>query len=201
MSAILVAVDFDKDGGFVPAEMVERKGGWSTVIHPDSGEQVKVRNSQVALEDEDDPEASNALLAHLVDNEGEDDEPEYRGDVFPEDIRETYVRTPSVVKGKVLIDNGDTLAAVLRDHSLESVAYLASKVVGELPAAGWLDHYTVDRVAEGKNALNPGMVRMNLGNKIRGKVRRTAKDEGITEGKVFERDIAPHVASLPGERS
>lgn len=89
-------------------------------------------------------------------------------DVFPPGIRERYTKTRI---GKTThVDSDDQLAQLLRGQTVEAVAELAAKTLGEGTAGSWLAFYTTEREAEGKAALNPGMVRMNLGNRIRGAI-------------------------------
>ena len=176
----IVAVDLNKDGNFVQAELVSTGKGWATIrVEIDGEEQIrKVRTSQIALDDEDD--APDEVLEEMLTDEDDDLEDAAegkRGDVFPAGIRETYVKgkTPA---GKSFIDCGDEVAAQLRDMSLEQVALVASKVLGELTPEGWLAVYTTNREAAGKTKLNPGMVRMNLGNRIRAELKRQAEEAG-----------------------
>ena len=91
-------------------------------------------------------------------------------DVFPEGIRDTYDRGRTE-DGTPFIDNGDPIATQLRGWSLEAVAKLAADKCGERNAKGWIAFYTTDRV----KPLNPGMVRMNLGNRIRAAIAKQEK--------------------------
>lgn len=163
-----VAVDIDRNGEFVLMDLVAVKGGWTTVLDA-NGIEHKVRNSEVAMADDDEP-----ITDYMTDDE--DDEP--RGDVFPVGARERYVRTKVEREGKkrTLIDCGDQLAYELRGKSLQAVAEMAAEVVGELSADGWLRFYREDRIAAGKGALNDGMIRMNLGNRIRAALKRAAEE-------------------------
>ncbi len=174
--AQIVAVDLKKDGDFVQCEFVGTKGGWTTVIESATGIEHKVRNSQVAMDEGDDAEH---IDDYLTDDEGSDDgEERIGGDVFPPGIRETY-QMGTTEDGSKYIDNGDALAQELRGASLEAVAKMASEIVQEpkQSAKAWLEMYTTDREAIGKDALNPGMVRMNLGNRIRAALKRKAEEE------------------------
>jgi len=131
-------------------EEISDAKGWVS-IRTEAGETLNVRRSslsEVALTDEDDSEAVTS------------------GDVFPAGIRETYARGKTE-EGAAFIDSGDELAVTLRGAELQEVAALAAKVCGQRTAQGWLDHYGDDRLADGKSPLNAGMVRMNLGNRIR----------------------------------
>jgi hypothetical protein len=167
----LVAVDLDKNGEFTMCELVSVNKGWVTVIH--EGAERKVRVSQVALDANDN--VAEEVLDDILTDEGdldldEDGNPVKRGDVFPRGIRETYVKgkTPT---GKTYIDCGDEIAEQLRGMDLNGVAEVAAQVLGQLTAEGWIAVYREDRIAAGKNPLNPGMIRMNLGNRIRAAVK------------------------------
>ena len=104
------------------------------------------------------------------------DETKTGGDVFPAGIRDSYERGKTE-DGAVYIDSGDSLAVELRGSELEDVARMAAKVCGQRSAQGWIDLYTTEREEDGKAALNAGMVRMNLGNRIRAALKKAAKAE------------------------
>lgn len=154
------------DGEFTQVQVVERKGGWTTIVDGD-GQTRKVRNSLLA--DSTEPE-----LTEVETDDDEDGEPIRRGNVFPPEIRATYVKGKAT-NGKAFIDSGDDLAESLRGMEVEQVAYAASLVLGHT-AAYWLGFYTTDREAAGKKALNAGMVRMNLGNRIRAAMAKQAAE-------------------------
>lgn len=116
--------------------------------------------------------AKAAEEAAAAEETSEEEEPVTSGDVFPAGIRESYQRGQTD-EGASFIDSGDELAVKLRGAELTEVAALAAKHCGQRNAKGWLDFYTVDREAEGKTRLNPGMVRMNLGNRIRAALKKT----------------------------
>lgn len=88
------------------------------------------------------------------------------GDVFPTGARERYVGGKAT-NGKRFLDSGDTLAQELRGATLIEVAERYARMNPERNAQGWIAFYTTDRVVLGKRALNDGMVRMNIGNRIR----------------------------------
>lgn len=101
----------------------------------------------------------------------EEDAPVTSGDVFPAGIRESYERG-TTEEGASFIDNGDPIATQLRGWELQDVAKLAADKCGQRTAQGWLDFYGKDREKQGKKPLNPGMVRMNLGNRIRAAIKK-----------------------------
>lgn len=88
------------------------------------------------------------------------------GDVFPVGVRERYVGGRAE-NGKRFLDSGDDIATKFRGATLIEVASEYAKLNPERNAEGWIAFYTTDRVAAGKKALNDGMVRMNIGNRIR----------------------------------
>lgn len=138
-------------------EEISEAKGW-VLIRTESGDESNVRRatlSEVMLTDEDDSEAVTS------------------GDVFPAGIRETYARGKTE-EGASYIDSGDALATKLRGAELSEVAKMAAEVCGQRTAAGWLAHYGEDRIADGKAPLNAGMVRMNLGNRIRAALKKAA---------------------------
>lgn len=165
-----VAVDLNKDGEFEMCDLIATKGGWSEV-RDQMGKHHKVRNSQVAMNDDED-----AIEDLMTDDD--DDQDSERGDVFPAGIRETY-QVGTTEDGAKFIDCGDTIAVRLRGASLEEVAAMAAEIVKEprLTKQGWLDLYNQDRIDAGKDALNVGMRRMNIGNRIRAALKRKAEDE------------------------
>lgn len=59
--------------------------------------------------------------------------------------------------GKVSIDNGDRVATTLREVTLEQVYKICARELGE----------SVEALKTRYSHLNPGMQRMNLGNKLR----------------------------------
>ncbi len=125
---------------------VSNAKGWILVVEED-GTEHKVRASTLTFVEEIEEETHK------------------RGDVFPLGIRETYERGKTE-EGAPFIDNGDPIAKQLRGWTVEQVAKLAATKCGGTQT-GWIEFYTTDRLAEGKKALNPGMIRMNLGNRIR----------------------------------
>lgn len=118
--------------------------------------------------------AAAAEAAAAATTDEEEQEPVKSGDVFPAGIRESYERG-TTDEGAAFIDNGDPIAQQLRGWELMDVAKLAADKCGQRTAQGWLDHYGKDREAAGKKPLNAGMVRMNLGNRIRGAIKKAAK--------------------------
>jgi len=88
-----------------------------------------------------------------------------RGNMIPKEIRAQYVQHKvKTGSGKsYAIDNNDDLASELRGMGLEDVYKLA---VERLAEQG--EEVTVEQLQERYGNLNPGMQRMNLGNRIRG---------------------------------
>ncbi len=140
-------------------------------------EEISEAKGWVTVKDEQDVE-HKVRRASLTEVELTDDEGEAKvgGDVFPAGIRDSYERGKTE-EGAVYIDCGDNLAEQLRGSELQDVAKMAAKVCGKRSAQGWIDLYTTEREMDGKAALNPGMVRMNLGNRIRAAIKKQAEAE------------------------
>lgn len=135
-------------------EEISDAKGWVTV-KDEQGAEHKVRRASLAE-------------VELTDDDGE---PKAGGDVFPAGIRDTYERGKTE-EGAVFIDCGDNLAEQLRGAELQDVAKLAADKCGQRSAQGWIDLYTTERAEAGKQPLNAGMVRMNLGNRIRAAIKK-----------------------------
>jgi hypothetical protein len=88
------------------------------------------------------------------------------GDVFPAGVRAKYAKGKAE-NGKRFFDSGDDIATKLRGATLLQTAEWYAGLNPERNAQGWIAFYTTDREARGERALNNGMVRMNIGNRIR----------------------------------
>lgn len=66
-----------------------------------------------------------------------------------------------------IIDNGDEVAKRLREVEPEDIYTVVASVMGEEVAADWAAKY---------KHLNPGMQRMNVGNRLRGHFNRLTKE-------------------------
>lgn len=138
----------------VLADLVATNKGWVTVKV--DGEIKKVRTSAVNYE----PDLTG--------------QPVTSRDVIPDDIRSTYLRGKTE-EGISFIDSNDDIAQKLRGKPVIEAAKALAKLDNSRSAKGWIAFYTTDREVEGKNPLNEGMVRMNIGNRIRAALR--AKEE------------------------
>ena len=154
------------DGSFTPVTVVATKGGWSTL---DDGR--KVRNSELADWSDD---AVDAILTDVEDGDEDEDGESRRGNVFAPGYRQHYTKG-TAANGKPFIDTDDHVAEGLRGLEVDGVARVAEQVLGG-SAASWLALYTTDRELAGKRPLNAGMVRMNLGNRIRAELKRQAAE-------------------------
>lgn len=135
-----------------------------------------------------------------------------KGSVIPKEIRKQYkVHKVKTATGKSnSIDNDDETAAALRGKSLDD-AYKAA--VEELKKHG--EETTVAALKEKYSGLNPGMQRMNLGNRIRGaatklatkqkrdkaKADREAKAKADREAKEAAADKAEKAAPAKAEKA
>jgi len=140
-----------------PAEFVEKKGGWITVLDH-NGKVRKVRASKVT-------KITAKVINKIV--KGDDlDEDDGRVRLHPK--MENYVKglgsTPS---GRSTIDIDDDVATQLRGMDFETAAKAVAKSVTALG-----EKTTAAELMAKYEHLNPGMQRMNLGNKLRGAIKR-----------------------------
>jgi len=135
------------------AEFVSKNGGWVTIIDH-AGTTRKVRSSKVS--------PVTTKVVKVESNEDEDD----RVRLYPK--MENYVKglgsTPS---GRSTIDIDDDVAEQLRGMNFETAAKAVAK---EMVALG--EKTTAGELMAKYEHLNPGMQRMNLGNKLRGAIKR-----------------------------
>lgn len=145
-------------------DVIEVKGGWTTVL--DGMKQVKVRNGELspvpAMGTSPAPKAGPALSRAArgpAKTEQSDDEQPAKVRLVNPDLSK-YVRTPDVVtaSGRAAIDSNDDVAQRLRGCDLEEAYALCAKHAG-IP---------VEELRRRYAKLNPGMQRMNLGNRLRG---------------------------------
>lgn len=152
-------------------QFVERKGGWTT-FYNEQGTICKLRNKQVQVVGEEESarvakpktEAAPKKRRGRVTEAAEDrdaDEDEETG-VKLRRVGNTrhdcshYVKAKSSTGNKTL-DSGDALAVELRGMELDDVYAKAAKALGVTEASLRLKY----------KPLNPGMQRMNLGNRMR----------------------------------
>lgn len=142
------------------AEFVSKNGGWITVIDH-AGKTRKVRASKVS-----EVTAKVAAKPRRQREEGDDEEEDDAVRLYPK--MENYVKglgsTPS---GRDTIDIDDDVAKQLRGMDFESAAKAVAKAVTSLG-----EKTTAAELMGKYEHLNPGMQRMNLGNKLRGAMKR-----------------------------
>lgn len=123
------------------AKILSTSKGWLTIELSD-GSQVKARERDVRIADE------GGISNRRVGDRKYD---------CSRYVRKLNGKTNLSASGNATMDNGDQLAKSLRGVELDEVYAQASKVLGESQAA-----------LRAKYAhLNPGMQRMNLGNRMR----------------------------------
>lgn len=106
---------------------------------------------------------TKAQLQAMLDLELDEQEPEEKAEPKMAALREARKRYHTEkVNGKLKIDNGDPIATILRPLTPEQVAAVADKVLEEDNGSH------ASRYAH----LNPGQMRMNSGNRIRGAIKR-----------------------------
>jgi len=102
------------------------------------------------------------------------------GSVIPKDIRARY--TKSDVKtacGARSVSNGDDVARALNGLTVDALEKLAARADLAERFAGW------------KSKLNPGMVRMNLGNVLRGAIAKGDKTAIATVAEATKTEPKP----------
>lgn len=162
--------------------VVEVNGGWTTIL--DGMKQIKVRNGELSAVREskmpdqpkpprDRPSRTAALAKHDAELKASKDQdppleldgqPPTQRAVDPNMARYTTheVRTTS---GRRAVDTADATADALRGLDLEGVYLVASQTLG-IP---------VESLKKMYGHLNPGMQRMNMGNRMRKATRLTAE--------------------------
>jgi hypothetical protein len=131
-----------------PAEFVAASKGWNTIIDHEGTER-KVRNKAISeVRDEDDDDDGRVRLYPKMEN---------------------YVKglgsTPS---GRDTIDIDDNVAVQLRGMDFKEAASAVAKAMTDMG-----EKTTAKELIEKYDHLNPGMQRMNLGNRLRSCIRRT----------------------------
>jgi len=135
------------------AEFIEKKGGWVTILDSE-GKVRKVRASKV----------SELTTKTVKATEDDDDDDVVR--LHPN--MDNYVKglgsTPS---GRDTIDIDDDVAKQLRGMDFSTAAKAVARAMNEMG-----EKTTGAALIEKYEHLNPGMQRMNLGNKLRGAIKR-----------------------------
>lgn len=152
-------------------DVVETNGGWTTIL--DGMKQVKVRNGELSAVPKENsakdtaPKTGPALTRsdrQAARAAAKKDEKDASGDADTRLIKADltkYVRTAGIKtpSGRASIDSNDSVAVKLRGMDLGEVYKLAASLIPPNTVASLRDQYS---------HLNPGMQRMNLGNRIRG---------------------------------
>ena len=160
MEAGTKVIATNKDGTTVEGTFVSAKSGW-TVIATKDGEK-KFRSGQVA-EKLTKAEAKKRESAARKAEAKPAEEGHANGKLVPADLSKYVVHEATTESGRKKIDIDDETAEKLRGLDLEGTYKYAAKVLDT----------TVNQLKEKYISLNPGMQRMNLGNRIR-KVTRAA---------------------------
>lgn len=144
----------------VEVEIISAKGGRSQIVNGD-GKLQKVRNGELSSA----PKTESVPPAPAVVSTGEKTVAKAKAKKAPNDKRlvqadlSKYTVTKGVdsLKGKRAVDIGDDAAKKLRGIPLDEAYRIVSKAV-EVPQTELKAKY---------EKLNPGMQRMNLGNRLR----------------------------------
>lgn len=145
--------------------VVERNGGWTTIL--DGMKQLKVHNSELSAPVDGKANrpakaAKPAKAEKPAKAAKAPKEPKPKSDkprlVSPDLTRYAVADDVVTASGRKAIDVGDEVATQLRGSDLSDVYKAASEATGVSQKA----------LREQYGHLNPGMQRMNLGNRIRG---------------------------------
>lgn len=175
--------------------VIEVKGGWSTIL--DGMSQIKVRNSQLTAPVDGKatvaPKKGAAKPAKVAKSAAKPKADRKVDDSAINDSRlvkpdlTRYVTSDEVktASGRKAIDIDDSVAAELRGMDLDDAYRAASAATGETQKA----------LKERYGHLNPGMQRMNLGNRIRGARAAEAREEAKAAAAAAKPVKAPKAAA------
>ncbi len=152
-----VIVTSKKDGSAFEALFVSAKAGWTVVTV--KGESKKVRSNEVTAKitkadlKKEEAAARKAEKARIKAEAGD----EVADRLVPADLSKYVLHDEVTASGRKRIDVDDEVAAELRKLDLPATYKYAASVLDE-SAKALMERY---------KDLNPGMQRMNLGNRIR----------------------------------
>ena len=144
-----------KNGKKVNGSLVSAKAGWAVVLTTDG--EIKSRTSAVVLEGQKPaPRPRPGVTKKAVPAKrpkGAVDEAK----LIEADLEKYTLHTSTTKAGRRHIDIDDDVAAKLREMDLDGVYKYAAEIL----------EVSVNKLRDRYKNLNPGMQRMNLGNKIR----------------------------------
>lgn len=140
----------DKDGATSSGVFISAAAGWANVTV--KGTMIKTRISNVSPAKAEKTDKAKVVKLKTPKAEGEGDDR-----LVPADLSRYVLHDTKTASGRKQIDVDDATAEKLREMDLPGVYKYAAKV---------LDESVKDLIEKYKN-LNPGMQRMNLGNRIR----------------------------------
>jgi hypothetical protein len=165
----------EKDGTTTDAIFVSTKAGWTNVTVKGEARKVRAKDAAAKTTKKDLEKAERALAKAAKDKEKADaraaageegDEPR----LVPADLSKYVLHETKTASGRRHIDVDDDTAAKLRELALPAIYKYAAKVLDE----------SVASLTEKYQHLNPGMQRMNLGNRVRKAFRIAAEvQEGV----------------------
>jgi len=148
-------------------EILSKNGGWSQIALP-NGSTRKIRNGDLKPVKAKAPAAAKAATKPArtkpapTPRQAQEAKPKAAGSaddrLIRADLSRYHVHDVKTPSGRKAIDRDDAVAQELRGLPLDKVYALASSELGD----------TVAQLEKRYGHLNPGMQRMNLGNKIRG---------------------------------
>lgn len=170
-----------KDGTTVDGVFVSAKGGWVNYTTKGVEGEAKARTKDVAEKltkaEAARREKAAAKAAKDAEKAGEEagDEVDGEGKLVPADLTRYYTHDTVTASGRKHLDIDDEVAKQLREKTLDQVYAYAAKTCD----------LTVKELKAKYEHLNPGMQRMNLGNKLRAAFRLAEKagEEAKAEAK------------------
>lgn len=166
-----------KDGTTIDGVFVSSKAGWTIYTAKGVDGEAKARNKDVAekltkaeIAKREKAAAKAAKEAEKKAETGEDAEVGEDGErLVPADLSRYYTHDTVTASGRKHLDIDDEVAKALREKTLDQVYAYTAKTCD----------VTAKSLKEKYEHLNPGMQRMNLGNKLRAAFRlaEKAKDE------------------------
>lgn len=145
----------NKDGSTFEGTFVSTKSGWTVVATKDGEKKVRSSAVQAKLTKAEVKKLESAARKAEKAKAAPKDGPDTR--LVPANMERYVLHDEKTASGRRRIDIDDDTAAKLRELDLEGTYKYAASVLGE----------NVKSLKEGYQHLNPGMQRMNLGNRIR----------------------------------
>lgn len=144
------------------AQVLSTKSGWTTIRNAD-GTEAKVRNSGLREPTQHELDAYHAR--HAAKAPGDEDEDEADARLVKANLGKYVTHEAHTASGRKAFDINDEAAEILRGQTLEDCYFVVAKHLAKADGGKATD-IEAELLAKYKH-LNPGMQRMNLGNRLR----------------------------------